>query len=172
VIQIENNSTDTQLFNTYITIQRIHNYSTHTQLFNAYTTIQRIHNYSTHTQLFNTYITIQNIHNYSTHTQLFNAFITSFVLEACMCNVHSNERYFLLPLRDSVARFSTLGFFYQTIPPRTLVHGLKPLRIWLRDTVPLMIGTKHVALTSPRTHTFPTIITTREKFNWPYFAFK
>jgi hypothetical protein len=34
--------------------------------------------------------------------------------------------------RDSVTRFSTLGFFHQTIPPRALIHGLKPLCIWLR----------------------------------------
>jgi hypothetical protein len=33
---------------------------------------------------------------------------------------------------DSVTRFSTLGFFHQTIPPRALIHGLKPFRIWLR----------------------------------------
>jgi hypothetical protein len=31
--------------------------------------------------------------------------------------------------RDSDTRFSTLGFFHQTIPPRVLIHGLKPFRI-------------------------------------------
>jgi hypothetical protein len=34
--------------------------------------------------------------------------------------------------RDSVTRFMTLSFFHQTIPPRALIHGLKPFCIWLR----------------------------------------
>jgi hypothetical protein len=34
--------------------------------------------------------------------------------------------------RDSSTRFSTLGFFHQTIPHRALIHALKPFRIWLR----------------------------------------
>jgi hypothetical protein len=29
-------------------------------------------------------------------------------------------------------RFSTLGFFHQTIPLRALIHGLKLFRTWLR----------------------------------------
>jgi hypothetical protein len=34
--------------------------------------------------------------------------------------------------RDSVTRFLTLGFFHQSIPPKALIHGLKPFCIWLR----------------------------------------
>jgi hypothetical protein len=40
--------------------------------------------------------------------------------------------FFPFPYRDSVTRFSNLGFFHQTIPPRALIHGLKPFCIWLR----------------------------------------
>jgi hypothetical protein len=29
-------------------------------------------------------------------------------------------------------RFSTSGFFHQTIPSEPLIHGLKPFRTWLR----------------------------------------
>jgi hypothetical protein len=29
-------------------------------------------------------------------------------------------------------RFSTLGVFHQSTPPRALIHWLKPFRIWLR----------------------------------------
>jgi hypothetical protein len=31
-----------------------------------------------------------------------------------------------------LTRFSTLGFFHQSTPPRALIHGLKPFRIPLR----------------------------------------
>jgi hypothetical protein len=34
--------------------------------------------------------------------------------------------------RDSCTRFSTLGFFHQSTPYRSLIYALNPLRIWLR----------------------------------------
>jgi hypothetical protein len=34
--------------------------------------------------------------------------------------------------RSSCTRLSTLGFFHQSSPPRSLIHGLKPFRIFPR----------------------------------------
>jgi hypothetical protein len=40
--------------------------------------------------------------------------------------------HFNIGERDSCTRFSTLGFFHQSTPPRALIHGLELFRIWLR----------------------------------------
>jgi hypothetical protein len=47
--------------------------------------------------------------------------------------LESMKRLKDLPIyRDSVTRFSNLGFFHQSTPPRALIQGLNTFRIWLR----------------------------------------
>jgi hypothetical protein len=38
----------------------------------------------------------------------------------------------LISFKVQFSRFSTIGFFHQTIPSRALIHGINPFRIWLR----------------------------------------
>jgi hypothetical protein len=45
--------------------------------------------------------------------------------------------------KGTVSRdFRLLFFFHQTIPPRALIHGLKPFRIWLRMSRENRVGNR------------------------------
>jgi hypothetical protein len=37
-----------------------------------------------------------------------------------------------VPLKGQLHEIFDPSFFHQSTPPRALIHGLKPLRIWLR----------------------------------------
>jgi hypothetical protein len=56
-------------------------------------------------------------------------------------------------------RFSTLGFFHQTIPPRALIYGQKPFRIWLRirrenRSIPLFCQSSSMICTFSRNYKY------------------
>jgi hypothetical protein len=49
--------------------------------------------------------------------------------------IHDRPLIYLSPyVKGTVSRdFRPSAFFHQSTPPRALIHGLKPFRIWLRN---------------------------------------
>jgi hypothetical protein len=59
----------------------------------------------------------------------------------------------VFPLKGQCQEIFDPRFFHQTIPPRALIHGLKPIRKWLRIRRENRVGNRQNLMT-PRDQTF------------------
>jgi hypothetical protein len=69
-------------------------------------------------------------------------------------------------------RFSTLGFFHQSTPPRALIHGLKPFRIWPNIRRKNRQYSNFSGVNDPAATGLPGSLTPLKRFQWVHWPLR